>query len=197
MGDTGKRGLDIRGVEPIRIRPNVKGVKCVQEGMMELGAWWKEPDINRLWFVWEDEDVMATSTHLLILENIPSDCSDMISVGDRGLWCWLAGIHDKIAIDDKEIPEYVADTRIVISPSKFKERAKKGYLEIPSVDLIIVSSLGLWNYRWFEEYAKKKVIVYSLGDLRFLKVRGYNVKKVRTKMGDEFVAWREHGRISG
>jgi len=74
--------------------------------------------------------------------------------------------------------------------TRFKEQLKKGLIEIPESDVIIISNLGSWNYRWFEQYAKKRIIIYSLGSLMFLKARGYEVKEVETKFGPEFVAWR-------
>ena len=177
-------------MEPIRIRPDIEGIQCVQEGAMELGAWWEEGDIGRLWFVWGDKDVMATSTHLLILENIPDEIKSVMSVGDGGLWCWLIAAAHKTAIDEGDIPEYVADARIVTPADKFKERVKKGFIEIPDSDVVIVSNLGSWNYRHFEKHAKKRIIVYSLGSLMFLKARGYEVRGLETKFGLEFVAWR-------
>lgn len=179
-------------MEPIKIRPAIKGIKCVQEGAMELGAWWEEPEVDRLWFriPWEDKDVMATSTHLLILENIPDEIKSIMSVGGGGLWCWLVAATHKTAIDEESIPEYVADTRIMMPASRFKEQLKKGFIEIPKSDVIIVSNLGSWNYRLFERYAKKRMIIYSLGSLMFLKARGYEVKELETKFGPEYVAWR-------
>jgi len=179
-------------MEPIRIRPDIKGIQCVQEGAMELGAWWEEPNVNRLWFriPWEDKSVMATSTHLLILENIPDEIESVMSVGDGGLWCWLVAAAHKTAIDEGDIPEYVADTRIVSPANKFRERVKRGFIEIPDSDVVIVSNLGSWHYGWFERHAKKRIIVYSLGSLMFLKARGYEVKGLETKFGPEFVAWR-------
>jgi len=179
-------------MEPIRIRPDIKGIRCVQEGAMELGAWWEEPEVGRLWFrvPWENRSVMASLTHLLILENIPDEIKSVMSVGDGGLWCWLIAAHTKVAIDEENIPEYVADTRIMMSVDKFKEKVKKRQFQIPVADVIIVSNLGRWNYRWFEYYTKKRIIIYSLGSLMFLKARGYEVKELETKLGPEYVAWR-------
>jgi len=157
---------------------------------MELGAWWEDIGLGRLWFVWDDKDVMATPTHLFILENAPDEVSSIMSVGDGGLWCWLIGASQKVAIDETSIPEHVADTRITIPAWRFKERVKKGLLEIPDVDMVIVSNLGNWNYKWFEHHAKKRIIIYSLGSLMFLKARGYEVKELETVYGPEYVAWR-------
>lgn len=178
-------------MEPIRIRPDIEGIRCVQEGAMELGAWW-EDEIDCLWFrvPWEDKDVIATPTHYLILENIPDEIESVMSVGDGGLWCWLIAATHKIAIDEVSIPEYVADVRITTPANKFKERVKKGFLEVPDSDVVIVSNLGSWHYGWFEQYAKKRMIVYSLGSLMFLKARGYQVKELETRFGLEYVAWR-------
>ena len=157
---------------------------------MELGAWWEEPDIDRLWFriPWEDKDVMATPTHLLILENIPDVIKSVMSVGDGGLWCWLIAAHTKIAIDEVNIPEYVADIRITIPANKFKERVKRGLIEIPESDVVIVSNLGSWNWRWFLPYTKKVMVIYSLGSLLFLRGLGYKVTEVETRFGSEYVA---------
>jgi len=181
-------------MEPIRIRPDIKGIRCIQEGAMELGAWWEEPEVDRLWFriPWEERSVMASPTHLLILENIPDPIKSIMSVGDGGLWCWLVAAAHKTAIDEEFIPEYVADTRITIPVDVFKRQLKSRpqAIHIPVADVIIVSNLGRWNYRWFEQYAKKRIIIYSLGSLMFLKARGYEVKELETKFGPEYMAWR-------
>ena len=168
---------------------------------MELGAWWEEPEVDRLWFrvPWEDKDIMATPTHYLILENIPDEIESIMTVGDGGLWCWLIAAHHKTTVDEGNIPEYVADARIVVPPDifrrratqeEYKERVEKGFLGIPKSDVVIVFNLGRWNYRWFEQYAKKRMIIYSLGTLMFLKARGYQVKELETRFGPEYVAWR-------
>lgn len=182
----------LESTKPIHVRPNVKGIKCIQEGAMELGIWWEEPSLNRLWYriPWEERDAIASPADLTIMENIPLFISSMISVGDLGLWCWLVAARLKIVVDDRTIPEYITDNRMMIPPHIFKQRIKNGTLDLPKVDVVILSNLGRWNQRWFEPFAKKMVIVYSLGNIDFLKQCGYQVKGFLSK---EYVAWKEMG----
>lgn len=161
---------------------------------MELGIWWEEPSLNRLWYriPWEERDAMASPADLTILENIPSSISSMISVGDLGLWCWLVTARLKIVVDDRTIPEYITDNRMMIPSHIFKQRMKNGTLDLPKVDVVVLSDLGRWHYAWFEFLAKKVMIIYSLGDISFLRAKGYTVKEFSTPIG-EYVAWKEMG----